>query len=150
MRRCSASAAAAARHAIGLAHAAYVETTPHDIHITRGLQTLGYGHLGQSKTPSELATFLARLLHGPGRTFTWGGEQWKRSLTPTLHLPMATCEDLGLKVLQQNPQARSEWARLAREGHDVWQVLDHGRYLGVIVDGVYHSYQEIGRARHVT
>ena len=49
---------------------------------------------------------------------------------------MATCEDLGLKVLQQNPQARSEWGRLAREGHDVWQVLDHGRYLGVIVDGV--------------
>jgi hypothetical protein len=63
---------------------------------------------------------------------------------------MATCEDLGLKVLQQNPQARSEWGRLAREGHDVWQVLDHGRYLGVIVDGVYHSYQEIGRAHHVT
>jgi hypothetical protein len=40
---------------------------------------------------------------------------------------MATCEDLGLEVLQQNPKARSEWARLAREGHDVWQVLDHGR-----------------------
>jgi len=62
---------------------------------------------------------------------------------------MATCEDLGLKVLQQNPQARSEWGRLAREGHDVWQVLHQGRYLGVIVDGVYHSYQEIGRAHRV-
>jgi len=37
-----------------------------------------------------------------------------------------------------------------RRGHDVWQVLDHGRYLGVIVDGVYQSYQEIGRAHHVT
>jgi hypothetical protein len=31
---------------------------------------------------------------------------------------MATCEDLGLKVLQQSSQARSKWARLAREGHD--------------------------------
>jgi hypothetical protein len=69
--------------------------------------------------PAELATFLAWIRHGPGRTFTWGGEQWKRSLTPKLYLPMATCEDLGLKVLQQNPQARSECSRLAREGHDV-------------------------------
>ncbi|SRR5260221_7878725 len=101
------------------------------------------------RTPG-LATFLAWIRHGPGRTFIWGGEQWERSLTPKLHLPLATCQELGLTVLPQHPQAQSEWARLAREGHEVWQVFAHGRYLGVIADGVYHSYQEIDRAHHVT
>ncbi len=50
------------------------------------------------RTP-ELATFLAWIRHRPGRTFTWGGEHWERSLTPKLHLPLATCQDLGLTVL---------------------------------------------------
>lgn len=97
------------------------------------------------RTP-ELATFLAWIRRGPGRTITWGGELWERSLTPRQRLALATCEALGLKVLQQNPSARSAWARLAREGHDVWQVLVNGHYLGVIVDGVYRSYKEIERA----
>ena len=65
-------------------------------------------------------------------------------------MPLATCQELGLTVLPQHPKAQSEWARLAREGHEVWQVFAHGRYLGVIADGVYHSYQEIDRAHHVT
>jgi hypothetical protein len=55
---------------------------------------------------------------------------------------MATCKDLGLKVLQQNPNTGTKWAKLAREGHDVWQVIANRRYLGVIVDGVYSSYDE--------
>jgi hypothetical protein len=94
------------------------------------------------RTP-ELANFLAWIRQGPGRTFTWGGELWERSLTPRQRLAMATCQELGLKVIQQNPKAQSEWARLARESHDVWQVIANGHYLGVIVDGVYRSYKEI-------
>ncbi|MGZ3716616.1 MAG: hypothetical protein ACXVA4_14445 [Ktedonobacterales bacterium] len=96
------------------------------------------------RTP-ELASLLAWIRQGPGTTIIWGGQRWERSLTPRQHLAMATCEALALKVLQQNPRARSEWARLAREGHDVWQVLVNNHYLGVIVDGVYRSYKEIER-----
>jgi hypothetical protein len=58
---------------------------------------------------------------------------------------MAICRDLGLKVIQQNPDTGTKWARLAREGRDVWQVIVGRRYLGVIVDGVYSSYEEIER-----
>jgi hypothetical protein len=94
------------------------------------------------RTP-ELALFLAWTRQGPGRTFTLGGEQWERSLTPRQRLAMATCAALGLKVIQQNPKARSAWAKLAREGHEVWQVIANGHYLGVIVDGVYRSYNEL-------
>ena len=93
----------------------------------------------------ELARFLAWIRQGPGNTFTWGGERWERALTPRQHLAMATCKELDLKVLQQNPATGTQWARLAREGHEVWQVMLNRRYLGVIVDGVYRSYEEIKR-----
>jgi hypothetical protein len=97
------------------------------------------------RTP-DLARFLAWIRQGPGATITWGGERWERVLTLRRQLAMAVCRDLGLKVIQQNPNTGTIWARLAREGHDVWQVLTaNGRYLGVIVDGVYRSYDEIDR-----
>jgi hypothetical protein len=94
---------------------------------------------------SELARFLAWVRQGPGATTTWGGERWERALTPRHQLAMAICRDLGLKVIQQNPDTGTKWARLAREGRDVWQVIVGRRYLGVIVDGVYYSYEEIER-----
>lgn len=96
------------------------------------------------RTP-ELPRFLAWIRHGPERTLTWGGEHWERSPTPKQHLAMAICKDLGLKVIQQNPDTATRWAKLAREGHDVWQVILNRRYLGVIVDGVYRSYHEVDR-----
>jgi hypothetical protein len=42
--------------------------------------------------------------------------------------------------LEQNPQTKSRWAKLAREGARVMQFLRAGRYVGVVVDGVLKHY----------
>jgi len=52
-------------------------------------------------------------------------------------------------VAEQNPETKSRWAQLAREGKKVMQFLSGGRYVANVVDGkatVYwkllHSKQE--------
>lgn len=55
----------------------------------------------------------------------------------------------GFKLIEQNREkyyhrpGYVNWARMAREGHTVLQVLADGgplRYAGVVVDGTYHAY----------
>jgi hypothetical protein len=50
-------------------------------------------------------------------------------------------EDRDLRGLEQNPNTKSRWAKLAREGKQVMQFLDNGRYIAVVVDGKVHIYQ---------
>jgi hypothetical protein len=40
-----------------------------------------------------------------------------------------------VRGLEQNPDTRSNWAKLARSGKKVMQFLSAGRYLAVVVDG---------------
>jgi len=40
-----------------------------------------------------------------------------------------------IRGLEQNPDTRSEWAKLARAGKKVMQFLSEGRYVAVVVDG---------------
>ena len=47
---------------------------------------------------------------------------------------------LDLRGLEQNPNTKSWWAKLAREGKAVMQFLEHGRYIAVVVDGKVHLY----------
>ena len=42
--------------------------------------------------------------------------------------------------LEQNPQTKSRWAKIAREGAKVMQFLRAGRYVGVVADGVLQHY----------
>ena len=42
--------------------------------------------------------------------------------------------------LEQNPQTKSRWAKMAREGAKVMQFLRAGRYVGVVADGVLKHY----------
>jgi hypothetical protein len=42
--------------------------------------------------------------------------------------------------LEQNPQTKSRWAKMAREGTKVMQFLRAGRYVGVVADGVLQHY----------
>jgi hypothetical protein len=49
-------------------------------------------------------------------------------------------EDRELRGLEQNPNTKSRWAKLAREGKQVMQFLEHGKYIAVIVDGEVHLY----------
>ena len=40
-----------------------------------------------------------------------------------------------IRGLEQNPQTKSEWGRLARSGKKVMQFLSEGRYIANVVDG---------------
>ena len=50
-------------------------------------------------------------------------------------------EDRDLRGLEQNPNTKSRWAKLAREHKQVMQFLEAGRYIAVVVDGKIHIYQ---------
>jgi len=45
-----------------------------------------------------------------------------------------------LRGLEQNPETRSRWARLAQQGKKVMQFLEQRRYIAVVVDGKLHLY----------
>lgn len=45
-----------------------------------------------------------------------------------------------LRGLEQNPDTKSRWAKMAREGKKVMQFLEHGRYVAVVVDGSMRAY----------
>lgn len=50
-------------------------------------------------------------------------------------------EDHQLRGIEQNPNTKSRWAKMAREGKQVMQFLAHGRYIAVVVDGKVHVYK---------
>jgi hypothetical protein len=45
-----------------------------------------------------------------------------------------------LHGLEQNPDTKTRWAKMAREGKKVMQFLDAGRYAAVVVDGKMKTY----------
>ena len=49
-------------------------------------------------------------------------------------------EDHELRGLEQNPDTKSRWAKMAREGKKVMQFLEGGRYIAVVVDGTMKMY----------
>jgi hypothetical protein len=53
--------------------------------------------------------------------FTFDGEEWRG--------------------LEQNPATGSRWAKMAREGKKVMQLLRKGRYVAVVVNGQVFTYK---------
>lgn len=49
-------------------------------------------------------------------------------------------EGREIRALQQNPDTKSRWAEMARNGSRVMQFLERGRYIAVVVDGKVHHY----------
>ena len=49
-------------------------------------------------------------------------------------------EDHELRGLEQNPDTKSRWAKMARKGKRVMQFLQGGRYVAVVVDGKMKTY----------
>ena len=45
-----------------------------------------------------------------------------------------------IRALEQNPDKKSKWAAMAREGKKVMQFLIDDRYVGVVVDGDVKLY----------
>ena len=52
-------------------------------------------------------------------------------------------EDRELRGLEQNPNTKSRWAKLARDGKQVMQFLERGKYIAVVVDGKVHLYKSL-------
>ena len=50
-------------------------------------------------------------------------------------------EDRELRGLEQNPNTKSRWAKMAREGKQVMQFLERGKYVAVVVDEKVHVYR---------
>ena len=46
-----------------------------------------------------------------------------------------------LRGLEQNPDTKSRWAKMAREGRKVMQFIEAERYVAVVVDGKVHNYR---------
>jgi len=45
-----------------------------------------------------------------------------------------------LRGLEQNPDTKSRWAKMARDGKRVMQFLERGKYVAVVADGKVHFY----------
>jgi len=54
-------------------------------------------------------------------------------------------DGLELRGLEQNPETKSRWAQLAREGKKVMQFLSGGRYVANVVDGKATVYGKLSR-----
>jgi hypothetical protein len=50
-------------------------------------------------------------------------------------------EGRELRGLEQNPNTKSRWANMAREGKRVMQFLEQGKYVAVVVEGEVHVYR---------
>jgi hypothetical protein len=55
-------------------------------------------------------------------------------------------DGVEFRGLEQNPQTKSRWAKMAREGAKVMQFLRAGRYVGVVADGVLKHYRSAEKA----
>jgi hypothetical protein len=44
-------------------------------------------------------------------------------------------EGVTYRALEQNPNTKSRWAQLAREGAKVMQILQSGQYVAAVADG---------------
>ncbi len=51
-------------------------------------------------------------------------------------------ESRDLRGLEQNPNTKSRWGKLARENKKVMQFLEHGKYIAVVVDEKVHQYKQ--------
>ena len=64
----------------------------------------------------------------------------RRTLKSSLRQVDFVFEGNEIRGLEQNPQAKSRWAQLARSGKKVMQFLSEGRYVANVVDGNVNLY----------
>ena len=48
----------------------------------------------------------------------------------------------GYSYLEQNPDTGSNWATMARDGHQIMWVMKGRRYLAQVRDGVFHDLRK--------
>ena len=79
---------------------------------------------------------------------TVGNSTFSVRRTAKHHLAQIDFEVDGVEFrgLEQNPQTKSRWAKMALEGAKVMQFLRAGRYVGVVADGVLKRYSSAEKA----
>jgi hypothetical protein len=82
------------------------------------------------------------------KIITVGNSTFSVRRTAKHHLAQIDFEVDGVefRALEQNPQTKSRWAKMAREGAKVMQFLRAGRYVGVVADGVLKHYSSAAKA----
>jgi hypothetical protein len=73
-----------------------------------------------------------------------GPDRYPVRLTPKRNLREVdfVFEGKTIRGLEQNPETKSRWAKLARDGKKVMQFLSEGRYMANVVDGNVTLYLE--------
>jgi hypothetical protein len=71
-----------------------------------------------------------------------GGEKYPVRETSRRRLKQVDFQFDGheLRGLEQSPDTKSRWAKMARDGKKVMQFLERGRYVAVVVDGKMKAY----------
>jgi hypothetical protein len=76
------------------------------------------------------------------RTITLEAESFPVRSTAKRKLKQVDFQFAGkdLRGLEQNPDTKSRWAAMARNGKKVMQFLEGGRYIAVVADGKVNLY----------
>jgi hypothetical protein len=112
--------------------------------VARGVLELELGYaraMGGELEAALLAVWRQSLIEGKKRVEV-EGESYAVRETAKRKLKQVDFRFGGreLRGLEQNPETKSRWAKMAREGGKVMQFLERGKYVAVVVDGKVHVY----------
>jgi hypothetical protein len=104
---------------------------------------LGYARSMSADLEATLLSVWQHALIDKKKTVELDGETYPVRQTAKSKLKQVDFrfEDRELRGLEQNPNTKSRWARMAREGKEVMQFLEQGKYVAVVVDGKVHVYR---------
>jgi hypothetical protein len=97
--------------------------------------------MSEGLEPALIAVWQQALVDNK-KTVDLDGETYPIRQTPKSKLKQIDFrfEERELRGLEQNPNTKSRWAKLAREGKKLMQFLENGKYIAVVVDGKVHLY----------
>jgi hypothetical protein len=103
---------------------------------------LGYARSMSADLESALLSVWKQALSDKKKTVEVDGETYPVRRTAKSKLKQVDFRfgERELRGLEQNPETKSRWAKMAREGGQVMQFLERGKYVAVVVDGKVHVY----------
>jgi hypothetical protein len=103
---------------------------------------LGYARSMSADLEATLLSVWEQALIDKKKTVALDGETYPVRQTAKSKLKQVDFRfgERELRGLEQNPETKSRWAKMAREGGQVMQFLERGKYAAVVVDGKVHVY----------
>jgi hypothetical protein len=98
--------------------------------------------MSEGLEPALIAVWQQALVDNK-KTVDLDGETYPIRQTPKSKLKQIDFgfQERELRGLEQNPNTKSRWAKLAREGKKLMQFLENGKYIAVVVEGQVHLYK---------